>query len=82
MSSVTLSVPDDVLRDTRIFAASRNKSLSAVVTDQLRQLVASDVDYARIWEREFAKMDRGIAVVGPVIWTREDAHARQEAHQR
>jgi len=36
---VTLSLPEDLVRRVRVFAAERDTSMSALVVDLLRQLV-------------------------------------------
>lgn len=77
-TNVTLSLPDALLRRFRIYAASRNQSMSSLMTMAVRQMIDQDAQ-TRAAKRRFLERirnapDRG---AGDVIqWTRDELHER------
>lgn len=77
-TNVTLSLPEGLLRRFRIYAASRNQSMSSLMTVAVRQMIDQD-SQARAAKRRFMERvrnapDRG---TGDVIqWTRDELHER------
>ncbi len=77
-TNVTLSLPEALLRRFRIYAASRNQSMSSLMTSAVRQMIDQD-SQARAARRRFMERirnapDRG---TGDVIrWTRDELHER------
>lgn len=72
-----MSVPDDVYREARIRAAQRGTSVSALVSDYLRGLVADD-------EAEFARLrdlQRRVSAEVPTF-SAADRLSRDEVHDR
>jgi hypothetical protein len=49
--NVTLSLPDPVLRRFRIYAASRNQSMTSLMTEAIRKMVDEDGEYERAGKR-------------------------------
>lgn len=75
--NVTLSLPEDVFRRAKVLAAERDTSVSALVSDALRQLTGSEPDYATEWAAEEKLMRDGVGLrIGEITWTREDVHRR------
>lgn len=75
--NVTLSLPEAVFRRAKVLAAERDTSVSALVSEALRQLTEGDDDWADVWAEEERLMRAGIGMrVGPVTWTRDDLHDR------
>jgi hypothetical protein len=74
--NVTLSLPEDLVRRAKVYAAERETSMSALVTSLLRELVESGMPDDRAWEAEEAVMAAGALRVGTVDWTRDDLHRR------
>jgi hypothetical protein len=76
--NITLSIPEDLVRRARVFAAERDTSVSALVTELLAQLVGDDFDYDAAWAAEEALMETGIPGmrVGTIDWTRDEVHER------
>lgn len=75
--NVTLSLPDDLFRKAKVLAAQRDTSISALVSEALRQLTGTDSDYASEWAAEERRMRDGIGLrVGDIGWSREETHAR------
>lgn len=75
--NITLSLPEDIVRRAKVLAAQQDTSVSALVTDLLRQAIDGGVDYDSIWAEEERLMAEGIGLkVGPITWTRADVHER------
>lgn len=76
MKNITVTVPDEVYRRARIRAAERGRSVSALVTDFLRQLDAGDAEFARLEALESATRD------GIGQFRAADRLERDEVHRR
>lgn len=48
MRNITVAVPDEVYRNARVQAARQGRSVSALVTEYLRSLDATDAEFARL----------------------------------
>lgn len=73
--NVTLSLPEELFRRARVFAAEHDTSVSALVADLLMSRV--DVEYDGAWAEEERLMREGVGLrIGEVAPTRDDAHAR------
>jgi hypothetical protein len=77
-TNVTLSLPSTLLRRFRVFAASRNQSMSSLMTVAVRQMIDQDVQthsaQRRFLERIRNAPDRGTK--GVIQWTRDELHER------
>jgi len=49
---ITVTVPDEVYRSARIRAAEQGRSVSALVTDFLRSIVAGDAEFRRLEQQQ------------------------------
>ena len=75
--NVTLSLPEPLLRRFRIYAASRNQSMTKLMTEAIRLLMDQESDCAakrRIIERMRNAPDLGTK--GVIKWTREELYDR------
>ena len=75
--NVTLSLPEPLLRRFRIYAASRNQSMTKLMTDAIRLLMDQESERAakrRIIERMRNAPDLGTK--GVIKWTREELYDR------
>ena len=76
-TNVTLSLPDTLLRKFRIYAATRNQSMTSLAAQAIRDLMERDEQTAaakrRFLERIRNAPDRG---TGARKWTREEMHER------
>ncbi|GAA1808249.1 hypothetical protein GCM10009749_15780 [Agromyces neolithicus] len=73
--NVTLSLPEEVFRRAKVFAAEHDTSVSALVADLLMSRV--DVEYDGVWAAEERLMREGVGLrVGDAALTRDEAHAR------
>jgi len=75
--NITLSLPDDLVRRVKVYAAQRDTSVSSLVADLLWQRVSDEDDYDSAWAAEERQMAQGIDMsVGEITWSREETHAR------
>ena len=75
-TNVTLSLPNALLRKFRIYAATRNQSMSSLMAQAIRDLMERDQQTAAARLRFLARIrnapDRGTG--GAIGWTRNDLH--------
>lgn len=76
--NITLSLPEDVLREAKILAVNRHTSVSRLVADVLKELVERESGYALARQRQMALMERGLnlGTHGKITWTRDELHER------
>jgi hypothetical protein len=73
--NITLSMPEELVRQAKVAAAQRDMSVSALVARLLEQLVGEARDDEQVWAEERRLMDEGIGMqVGDVTWTRDELH--------
>jgi len=76
--NVTLSLPEPLLRRFRVYAASRNESMTSVMAEAIRTLMDRDEQASRMKRRLIERMrnapDRGTR--GVIRWTRDELHER------
>lgn len=76
--NVTLSLPETLLRRFRVYAASRNQSMTSLMTEAIRTLMEHDGQAAKAKRRFLERIgnapDRGTR--GKVRWTRDELHER------
>jgi len=77
-TNVTLSLPNALLRKFRIYAATRNQSMTSLAAQAIRDLMERDHQTAAATRRFLARIrnapDRG--TVGTIGWTRDELHER------
>lgn len=77
-ANVTLSLPESLLRRFRVYAASRNQSMTSVMAEAIRKLMEQDEQSGRAKRRFLERIrnapDRGTR--GRVTWTRDELHER------
>jgi hypothetical protein len=76
--NVTLSLPEPLLRRFRVYAASRNQSMTGLMTEAIRALMDLDAQAASAKRRFLQRIrnapDRGTG--GVIRWTRDELHER------
>jgi hypothetical protein len=76
--NVTLSLPEPLLRRFRIYAATRNQSMTRLMAESIRRMLDQDVDADRAAQRFLERIenapDRGTG--GVIGWTRDELHER------
>jgi hypothetical protein len=76
--NVTLSLPEPLLRRFRVYAASRNQSMTRLMADAIREIMDRDADSVRAKRRFLDRIehapDRGTG--GVIRWSRQELHER------
>ena len=73
---ITVAIDQDLLERARGLAARRGCSISALLADELRRLVASERDYEAAMRRARALMATGLSLGGGQIVSRAVIHQR------
>jgi len=76
--NITLSLPEEDLREARILAARRGTSVSQLLARVLRETVERESGYDAARERNLALLREGadLGTGGCVTWSRDDLHER------
>jgi hypothetical protein len=76
--NITLSLPEEDLREARILAASRGTSVSQLLARMLRELVERETGYDRARDRSLARLREGtdLGTGGHIGWSRDSVHDR------
>ena len=76
--NITLSLPEEDLREARILAAQRGTSVSQLLARMLRDLVEKETGYANARDRSLARLREGmdLGTGGQIGWSRDDVHER------
>ncbi len=72
MSNITLSIPDNVLKEARNYAKKNNTSLNALIRQFLEKTFKKPKKNS--WDEFFAIADRANASSKGKKWKREDAY--------
>ena len=77
-TNVTLRLPEPLLRRFRIYAASRDQSMTQLMTEAIQRMVDEDGKAERAKQRMIERMrnspDRGTH--GVITWTRDEIYDR------
>jgi len=77
-TNVTLSLPEKLLRRFRVFAATRNQSMSSLITVAISEMIEQESQTQRARRRFLERIrsapDRGTK--GKIQWTRDELHER------
>ena len=73
--NITVAIEPGLLRKARAVAARRGLSVSALLADELRELVEGDAQYAAARKRALALLSAPIALGGTPL-SREALHER------
>jgi len=77
--NVTLSLPKPLLQRFKVYAAKRNKSMSALMTEAIHNLVPfSDEEREKSRRRMLARLANppNLGTGGKITWTRDELHER------
>ena len=76
--NVTLSLPEPLVRRFRIYAATRNQSMTSLMAEAIQGLMDQDEQTAKAKRRFLERIrnapDRGTG--GAIRWTRDELHER------
>ena len=76
--NVTLSLPEPLLRRFRVYAASRNQSMTQLMAEAIRTLMDKETERLAANRRILARMEnaRDLGTGGVITWTRDELHER------
>ena len=76
--NITLSLPEEDLREARVLAARRGTSVSQLLARMLSDLVEQESGYARARERSLSRLREGtdLGTGGRIGWSRDSIHER------
>ena len=74
--NITLAIDGALLKRARAVAARRGMSVSALLAEEIRALVADDVEYGSAQRRARAMLDEGFSLGGARVTDRGALHER------
>ena len=76
--NITLSLPKDLLSQTKLIAVKRQTSVSGLMIEALTELVERETTFAYARDRQLDWMQKGfdMGTQGQSSWTREELHER------
>ena len=76
--NITLSLPKELLTQTKLVAVKRQTSVSGLMIEALKELVERETAYSYARNRQLAWMEEGfdMGTEGQASWTREELHER------
>jgi len=76
--NITLSLPEEDLREARVLAARRGTSVSQLLARMLRETVERETGYDVAKDHSLAILREGmdLGTGGRMTWTRDDLHDR------
>lgn len=74
--NITLAIEPALLKQARAIAARRGLSVSALLADELRELISEDRAYAAARQSARAMLEKGFELHGARMRDRSEAHAR------
>lgn len=77
--NVTLSLPKSLLKKAKVFAASRDKSLSELLRKSLEEKVTESTNYKKAKKRQLALLQKGLdlGTKGHIATKRDQLYARR-----
>jgi hypothetical protein len=75
--NITLALDRDLLRKARAWAAERGTSISAMLADELRKMVARENAYEQARMKAVALLDSPFQLGGAKAARRQDLHDRR-----
>jgi hypothetical protein len=76
--NITLSLPEEDLREARVLAARRGTSISQLLARMLRETVERETGFDAAKDHSLALLREGmdLGTGGRMTWTRDDLHER------
>ena len=73
---ITLSLPEEVLREAERIAAQRNISVARLLTEKLEGMAAREDNYRQARARHLAALEQAadLGTYGQVTWSRDSLH--------
>jgi hypothetical protein len=76
--NVTLSLPETVLQRFKVFAASKNQSMSSLMVQAMNKMIAQEPEREAAGRRFIERMRNApdLGTGGKITWTRDEIHER------
>ena len=76
--NVTLSLPEPLLRRFRVYAASRNQSMSQLMAFAINKMISEEGEREAAMERSLERMRNApdLGSGGKITWTRDELYER------
>ncbi|HKI04687.1 MAG TPA: DUF6364 family protein [Thermoanaerobaculia bacterium] len=74
--NITLTLDDDLILKARVLAARRNRSVSALLREELSRLVTEDEVYETAKRAALERLERGSHLGGGSLPSRDELHDR------
>lgn len=74
--NITLTLDDELILKVRILASRRNRSVSAMLREELSRLVAEDEAYEVAKRIALKRLERGAHLGGGPLPSRDELHER------
>ena len=75
--NITVAIEPGLLKKARAIAARRGRSVSALLADELRELVNDDRTYEAARQRAKAMLKTGFSLEGARMYDRDATHDRR-----
>ena len=75
-TNITLKLDSDLLREAKILAAEQGTSISAMLAEQLKQIVGRKSGYERARKRALARLREGMNLHWKKSSSRDELHER------
>jgi predicted transcriptional regulator len=74
--NITLTLDAEIIHKARVLAARRNRSVSALLREELARLVVEDDAYETARRAALARLERGSHLGGGPLPSRDELHDR------
>ena len=74
--NITLTLDDELIHKARVLAARRNRSISALLREELSRLVSEDEAYETAKRAALERLERGTHLGGGPLPSRGELHDR------
>ncbi len=74
--NITLTLDDGLIHKVRVLAARRNRSVSALLREELSRLVTEDEEYETAKRAALERLARGTHLGGGPLPSRDELHDR------
>ena len=74
--NITLTLDDDLIQKAKVLAARRNRSVSALLRDELTRLVSEDEAYETAKRAALERLERGSHLGGGLLPSRDALYDR------
>ncbi|HEY0513371.1 MAG TPA: DUF6364 family protein [Thermoanaerobaculia bacterium] len=74
--NITLTLDEDLIHKARVLAARRNRSVSALLREELSRLVAEDDTYETAKRAALKRLEQGAHLGGGLLPRRDELHDR------